>query len=192
MTEQIDVYEFQPIPGIDDYECNRIGQVRRISTNRVLKQTVIKNSNYVVVGCNGRSRYVHRLVALTFIPNPDNLPEVDHINNNRVDNNYLNLRWVSRSENNYNRKIGTEVDSIPPEATAIDHIKGCDFEDLFYYNQCFYKQLEYKIRCYQGQVHRKQRRWIIYDVNNDRICFTTRQFLEYWPQFRSDFYPDDE
>ena len=42
---------------------------------------------------------VHRLVALAFIPNPDNKPEVDHINKNRIDNRIENLRWVTSKEN---------------------------------------------------------------------------------------------
>ena len=47
---------------------------------------------------------VHRLIALHYIPNPENKPEVDHFDNNRQNNNISNLRWVSRSENNRNRK----------------------------------------------------------------------------------------
>ena len=191
MTEQIDVYEFQPIPGIDDYECNRIGQVRRISTNRIVSQ-YIESNGYMRCCCHNRKYKVHRLVALTFIPNPDNLPEVDHINNNRSDNNYKNLRWVTRSTNQFNSRYGNEIAEIPPDAVAIDFIKGCDFEDLFYYDCCFYKQFEYKIRCYRGSIHGKQKRWQIYDVNHNVIQFSTKQFLEYWPQFRSDFYPNDE
>ena len=113
-------------------------------------------------------------------------------NNNRSDNNYLNLRWVTQSQNNFNKQFGNEVTEIPGEATQIDHIKGCDFEDLFYYDQCFYVNLEYKIRCYRGYVDGRQKRWQIYDVNHNKIQFSTKQFLEYWPQFRSDFYPDDE
>lgn len=42
---------------------------------------------------------VHRLVAEAFIPNPDNLPEVDHIDNNPQNNNVNNLQWVSREQN---------------------------------------------------------------------------------------------
>ena len=44
-------------------------------------------------------RYVHRLVAQAFIPNPENLPEVDHIDNNPKNNAATNLRWVSRHFN---------------------------------------------------------------------------------------------
>lgn len=43
---------------------------------------------------------VHRLVAEAFIPNPKNLPEVDHIFNNKFDNYYENLRWATHAENN--------------------------------------------------------------------------------------------
>ncbi len=45
-------------------------------------------------------RPIHRLVAEAFISNPDSLPEVDHINNNRADNKAKNLKWVTRLENN--------------------------------------------------------------------------------------------
>ncbi len=43
--------------------------------------------------------YVHRLVAELFVPNPDNKPEIDHIDTNKLNNNANNLRWVTRKEN---------------------------------------------------------------------------------------------
>lgn len=45
---------------------------------------------------------IHRLVALAFIPNPLNKPQVDHIDTNRANNNVENLRWVTATENNNN------------------------------------------------------------------------------------------
>ena len=54
--------------------------------------------------------YVHRLVAIHYIPNPDNKPEVDHINQNPHDNRLENLRWVTSLENSEN--MGDRIDNI--------------------------------------------------------------------------------
>ena len=53
---------------------------------------------------DGKKRYFmkHRVIAYVFIPNPDNKPQVDHINTIRTDNRVENLKWVSQSENNKN------------------------------------------------------------------------------------------
>ena len=48
---------------------------------------------------------IHRLVGNAYIPNPENKPEIDHIDNIRQNNNTSNLRWVTKSENNYNRSV---------------------------------------------------------------------------------------
>ena len=46
-----------------------------------------------------RKRTVHRIVAETFIPNHDNLPQVNHIDGNKANNNVSNLEWVTPSQN---------------------------------------------------------------------------------------------
>ena len=64
------------------------------------------NSNgYLQIKYKGKIYSIHRLVGLLFIPNPENKPEVDHINSPDKLNNIIgNLRWATRQEQNINRK----------------------------------------------------------------------------------------
>jgi hypothetical protein len=94
------------------YQVSNDGCVRRVKggpgakAGRVLKPN--PNSNgYLTVGLYGdgkpKKHTVHRLVAEAFIPNPDNKPEVDHVDRNKLNNHMSNLRWATSSENNINR-----------------------------------------------------------------------------------------
>ena len=96
----------------EDYEVSNIGNVRsnKGKTPRVLKPFAYgakKDENtrgkYLSVTLMkngiGKSYAVHRLVALAFIPNPDNLPQVNHINGVRNDNRVENLEWCDNSYN---------------------------------------------------------------------------------------------
>ena len=47
---------------------------------------------------------MHRLVASAFVSNPENKPDVDHIDNDKTNNHYTNLRFASRQENNFNTR----------------------------------------------------------------------------------------
>lgn len=52
-----------------------------------------------------RDVHVHRLIAMAWIPNPENLSQVDHIDHNRANNNLQNLRWVSAKTNQRNQTL---------------------------------------------------------------------------------------
>lgn len=87
------------------YEVSTKGRIRNVKTGRILKSN--KNSvGYLCVSLcrNGehKSFLVHRLVATMFIPNPHNLPEVDHIDRDKLNCCVENLRWVSKKENGEN------------------------------------------------------------------------------------------
>lgn len=90
------------IKGFPGYLIDRDGNVYSEKSKRFLKPYT-SNRGYMEVKlyANGKSfnKYVHRLVAETFISNPEKLPEVDHINGNKLCNTVSNLRWVTGEQN---------------------------------------------------------------------------------------------
>lgn len=81
------------------------GRASYLTNEKVLKTIKDKNGyENVALYKNKKAKVckVHRLVAIAFIPNPENKPEVDHINTITNDNMVENLRWVTRSENMQN------------------------------------------------------------------------------------------
>jgi len=101
---------WKPIEGYETYFVSTFGNVRNNLTNRILKSAKsgrINNLHLQVCLYNKirKHLFIHRLVALAFIPNPENKKQVDHIDND-ISNNYLtNLRWATNQENQRNTII---------------------------------------------------------------------------------------
>jgi hypothetical protein len=64
----------------------------------------VNSNGYRMFKINGKDTSVARLVATAFLPNPEGLAEVDHVDRNKLNNHIDNLRWASRSLNNINRR----------------------------------------------------------------------------------------
>jgi len=75
---------------------------------RRFKTAWVSTHGYYRIGLsnNGKKKhhFLHRLIAIHYIPNPLNLPVVDHIDRNRLNNDISNLRWVTSQGNAHNRK----------------------------------------------------------------------------------------
>ena len=94
---------FKGIVGYEGlYQISNLGRVKN-KNNHILAQTLNSTSNYYRVHLckNGKAewRSVHRLVAETFIPNPDNLPEINHKDENPLNNSVDNLEWTTHQTN---------------------------------------------------------------------------------------------
>lgn len=112
---------WKDIPGYEPYQVSNLGRVRNnkeLKTNRDATKrgkplrTRLNRNGYeeLKIRKDGKQIHmlVHRLVALAWIENPENKPEVDHIDTIRTNNCVNNLKWVNRIENRNNPKTQTK------------------------------------------------------------------------------------
>lgn len=91
------------------YQVSSLGRVKSLKRNLIMKETN-HHCGYLKVELYkdgiGKKIFVHRLVAKAFISNPNNLPEVNHIDENKKNNNVNNLEWCNSK---YNSNYGTRL-----------------------------------------------------------------------------------
>lgn len=132
---------YKQIIGFDKYEISTYGNIKNIKTQKQLKGGI--KSGYICVCLsdnNGQSKSckIHRLVALTFIPNPENKETVNHKNHNKIDNNVDNLEWATTTEqNNHKRKCKKEIQELVSSRAVwrIDKVTNVKLE--------FYKTIKF-------------------------------------------------
>ena len=97
--------QWKTILDFPHYEISNQGRIRNINTNQILKPWADGKGRYLQISLCDHGRVkkylMHRLVAQYFIPNPNNYPEINHIDYDIKNNRYENLEWVTRKENMY-------------------------------------------------------------------------------------------
>lgn len=83
----------------NNYEVSSWGNIRNSKTKKNRRLCVGSHGYYCVTFSNRSTRTLHRLIAIAFIPNPENLEQVNHKDGNKLNNNIENLEWVTRSDN---------------------------------------------------------------------------------------------
>lgn len=90
---------WKPIPTVPGYDASTLGRIRRKASNRILKLRETFGG-YQVLNIKRKQYKVHRLVALAWIPNPDQKPTVNHKSCVRNSNEVSNLEWATYAEQN--------------------------------------------------------------------------------------------
>jgi len=163
---------YKLIDGYDNYEVSNYGNIRLAKDSKrkkagfVLKPVEKKSkSNYIYYYVslntpldskysNFKAYYIHRLVAMAFIPNPMQYPEINHIDGNIHNNSVNNLEWVTALENNLHsinnvRKpqfVDTEI-VLPSRGDYKDRGKG---RELTFSEEEAVQYCEYMLKGYRG------------------------------------------
>jgi hypothetical protein len=134
--------EWRDIPGFEGkYQVSTLGNVRsidrtvgsRVYSGRILRPRLEKRGYLRLTLSSGSFRKtdsVHRLVAIAFIENPQNLPAVNHIDGNKTNNKLENLEWVTHSQNS-NHAVDTGLfDHISGEGSHLSKFKNEDILEV--------------------------------------------------------------
>ena len=124
------------------YKINKNGEIWSCYYKRLMKPTLNNTGYYVFELSKGhqdiKQTTIHRLLAIQYIPNPNNLKMVDHIDRNKTNNSLENLRWASCRTNNLNMgktpKSGHHNISIDSYKCAVVNIyaNGKRYNKRFY------------------------------------------------------------
>jgi hypothetical protein len=101
--------QWRDIDEYDNYQVSSHGRVRNSKTMKILQPWFKAQHNYLTVSLSKHSKVkkhdVHRLVGFAFVNNPNNHNVIDHIDRNRQNNMFNNLRWTTYSLNNKNKNM---------------------------------------------------------------------------------------
>ena len=97
-----EVETFVEIEGFENYEISNLGKVRNIKSGRMLKPHLNHNGylkHHLYRHDKQKELFLHRIIAIAFIDNPGKKPQVNHIDENKLNNDLSNLEWCTAKEN---------------------------------------------------------------------------------------------
>lgn len=126
---------WKEIDGFPDYEVSNLGRVCSFKGRypRILKLVKDQYGYLQVILYTGRKKVtkkVHRLVAEAFVPNPENKPQVNHIDENKLNNEVDNLEWVTCGEN-INHGTGIRRSTEARSKAVVQYTTDGVFMDLY-------------------------------------------------------------
>jgi len=120
------------VQGFPNYLIYQDGRVFSKKRNRFLKSNNLKGYFRIqIVNSEGKPKgmYIHRLIAIHYIPNPNKYPHIDHIDRNPTNNNIDNLRWCNHSQNMQNKG------NNKTNTSGIKNIRFIESEKLWKYEK---------------------------------------------------------
>lgn len=135
LTRKLNNVQWKDIPNFEGlYQVSSKGEIKNKKTNKILIGGIKKGYRQVILVKKGKRKYcnVHRLVAESFIDNPKNKPQVNHIDGNKLNNCVDNLEWATRSENmKHAYKIGLEKPLYAKDNPRAKKVKQYDLDGIF-------------------------------------------------------------
>ena len=125
---------WKEIEGYENYHVFEDGRVWSCKRKgRFMKPSPNTENGYLHVNFNSKTKSIHRLVGEAFIPNPENKPQIDHIDRNRTNNHVSNLRWATHEENMDN------IGEYKNNTTGHKNISYNKFQNRWMFNKCIHR-----------------------------------------------------
>lgn len=111
------------------YQISNLGRIKN-KKGKILKLPIKKGYYQIRLSKNGKKKgyQVHRLVAIAFIPNPNNFPQINHKDENKLNNIVNNLEWCSIA---YNNTFGTRLERVSNSNKLRREVVKYDLEGNF-------------------------------------------------------------
>lgn len=166
---------WKDIPGLEGYyKCDKLGNILSLNYNKTGIQKILKpnkgDRGYYSVQLKGKIYTVHRLIAKTWIPNPDNLPQVNHKDENKLNNRVENLEWCTAK---YNINYGTCIQRSSAAQKGFQHSLET--------KQKISDSLKGKKNYMYGKHHSEETRMKISESQKDKkpvVCLKDNQIIK--------------